>query len=202
MGFARGFSMSGAALLALALAAPAPAQFSDTYTFLKAVKDADAAKAMEFLNKPGQPTLNSRDGSTGDTALNIVIRRHDQPWINTLLARGAQTELRDRDGNTPLLIAVTLSDADAARALLMYGAKPDSTNARGETPLIIAVQHRDLPTVRLLVGQGANPRTPDTIAGKSARDYAAEDTRGAAILKLLDSANPKPAAGIAGPVRH
>lgn len=201
MGVGRGFSRIVIAAAALTLATPGVAQFSDSYSFLKAVKDADGAKVMTYLNKPGQPVLNARDTATGDTALHIVVRRHDQSWLSFLLSRGAQTEMRDRDGNTPLLTAAQLSDAAAVRLLLQAGAKPNASNSRGETPLILAVQHRDLPIIRMLLAEGADPKIPDTIAGKSAHDYAAEDSRSTAVLKLLDESKPKPSRPISGPVR-
>ena len=178
--------------VACTLAMPAAGQFSDSFNFIKAVRDGEGDKVMTYLNKPGQPVLNTRDGSTGETALHIVVKKHDQTWLGFLLARGAQTELRDREGNTALLTAVHISDADAARMLLQYGAKVNATNSRGETPLVVAVQHRDLPSIRLLVTNGADPRIADTIAGKNARDYASEDNRGTAILRILDEAKPKP----------
>ena len=57
--------------LVLACAAPATAQFSDSYNFLKAVREANGDEAMKYLNKPGAPVLNTRDPSTGETALHI-----------------------------------------------------------------------------------------------------------------------------------
>ena len=191
------------AVLALALAAvPAQAQFSDRYNFLKAVRDADGAKTQEYLNRPGTPELDSRDSSTGETALHIVVKRHDLTWLGVLLGHGARTEIRDNQGETPLLAAARLSDNDAMRLLLQRGANVNAADSQGATPLVIAVQHRDLVGVRTLLASGADPRIPDHLAGKSARDYAAEDTRsGTALLKLLDEAKPKGPAVIAGPVR-
>lgn len=194
MGAVRGISRTTAAAIvaALALAAPASAQFSEGYNFLKAVRDGDGTKAMEFLNKPGAPALNARDNTSGESALHIVIKRHDQGWLGFLLSRGAQVEAKDRAGNTPLITAVQLSDPESVRALLQYGAKVNATNASGETPIIIAVQRRDLPSIRLLIQNGADPKIADHVAGKNARDYAAEDARGTATLKVLDEAKPKP----------
>ena len=202
MGLVRGISrtMAAAAFAALAFAAPAPAQFSDSYNFIKAVRDADGAKAMEFLNKPGAPALNTRDTATGETALHIVVKRHDETWLTYLLSLGAQTELKDRNGNTALITAAQLSDSDSVRVLLQYGARVNATNSGGETPLIIAVQRRDLASIRALIQNGADPKIADHVTGKSARDYASEDSRGSATLKMLDEAKPKPAI-VMGPVR-
>jgi hypothetical protein len=57
-----------------------------------------------------------------------------------------------------------------------------------------------MPLVRLLLSSGADPRLTDRIAGKSARDYAAEDSRSAAILKVLERPRRKAARPVAGPV--
>lgn len=201
MGWVRGFSRVAAAIsAALALAMPASAQFSDSYNLIKAVRDADGTKAMEILNKPGAPALSARDPKNGEGVLHIVVRRHDQSWLAFLISRGAQVDARDNDGNTPLITAVQLSDADSARLLLQSGAKVNATNAGGETPLIIAVQRRDLVSVRLLIQNGADPKIADHVAGKSAREYAADDARGTAIVKVLDEAKPK-ATTVMGPVR-
>jgi uncharacterized protein len=198
MGLGVRFSTGMMAAAALALTSPAAAQFSDGYNFIKAVKDGDGAKVMSFLDKPGQPVLNARDGATGEGALHIVVKRHDINYVNFLLARGAQTEMKDKEGNTPLILAAQLSDVEAVRLLLRHGAQVNARNSRGETPLILAVQARDLPTIRQLVSNGADPKLTDTIAGKSARDYASEDNRGTAVLRALDEAKPKPAS-VMGP---
>jgi ankyrin repeat protein len=202
MGFGRRFAMAFAGGLALAGAMPAAAQFSDSFTFLKAVKDRDGDKALPLLNKPGAPVLNTRDPQTGETALHIVTRGHDMTWLSFLLGRGATPDAKDRSGMTPLMVAAQTGDADAARLLLSGGANPNAVNNNGETALILAVHNRDLATARQLVANGANPDLRDTIAGKSARDYATEDRRGDTMLKVLEEAKPaKPKAQIAGPVR-
>ena len=193
---------TGLALALVTAAVPASAQFSDRYNFLKAVRDADGAKAMEVLQKPGSPDLDSRDGATGETALHIVVRRHDQTWLTTLLARGAKTELRDNGGDTPLMAAAKLSDAESLRTLLSYNANPNATDTQGQTPLIVAVQRRDMPSIRLLLASGADPAIADRVAGRTAKDYAAEDARGTAVLRLLEEAKPKSSAAVSGPVRH
>lgn len=202
MGVRRRFAMIAAGVIGLALAGPAPAQFSDSFSFLKAVKDRDGDKAMPLLNKPGAPVLNTRDSSTGETALHIVTRGHDMTWLGFLLARGANTEIKDRSGMTPLLAAAQTGDPDATRLLITARANVNAVNANGETPLILAVHNRDLGVARQLVTAGANPDLRDTIAGKSARDYATEDRRGTAMLKVLEEAKAKkPAAAVAGPTR-
>ncbi|TAK11005.1 MAG: ankyrin repeat domain-containing protein, partial [Rhizorhabdus sp.] len=58
-----------------------------------------------------------------------------------------------------------------------------------------------LQMVRLLLANGADPKQADRIAGKSARDYASEDPRGTALLKVIDEtkATVAPKKKLSGP---
>jgi ankyrin repeat protein len=184
-----------AALLAL-LPAPAAAQFSDSYNFLNAVRQSDGMKATKALEGNGATLINTRDYSTGETALIITIKRRDLTWTNFMLSRGANPNVKDSQGNSALHIAALLGFPEGAELLLSRKAQVNLGNNSGETPLIIAVQQRNLAMIRLLLANGADPKQADRIAGKSARDYAAEDSRGAAVLKVLDEVKatvaPKP----------
>jgi len=190
-----------AAALTLALLSPvaAQAQFSDNYNFLKAVKDADGQKVTDLIQKPGSTVINSRDVTSGDTALHLVVARRDNTWLTFLLAKGANPNLTDNNGNTPLMDAVQARFEEGVRSLLSFNAQVDKTNGSGETPLIRAVQLRDVELVRLLVAQGANPDKRDTIAGMSARDYAARDSRTPGLTEALSAA--KTTAAPKGPVQ-
>ena len=192
-------AMLGSIALALAVPGPAQAQFSDNYNFLKAVKDKDGQKVTDLIQKPGSTVINSRDVSTGENALHIIVARRDATWLTFLLAKGANPNLTDNDGNTPLMDAVQGRFEEGARTLLAYKAQVDKVNDSGETPLIRAVQLRDVGLVRLLVAQGANPEKRDTMAGMSARDYAKRDGRTPGLTEALDAA--KPAAAPKGPVQ-
>lgn len=197
----RNFLHTGFAAVAaiVSVATPAVAQFSDSYNFLKAVKDRDGAKATDYISRPGSVTIDTRDITTGEGALHLVTRDRDTVWLNFLLSRGAKPDLKDKQGNTPLMVAAQIGFVAGAELLLARKANVDLANSGGETPLIRAVQRRDAAMVRLLLTNGANPKKPDTVAGLTARDYASQDRRGAVILKIIDEAKPKPAAGVAGP---
>lgn len=188
------------AMLAMAmLAMPAAAQFSDGYKFLKAVRDKDGGIVTEMIDQPGSTIINTRDYGTGDGALHIVVKRRDAQWLAFLLSKGARRDIRDAEGNTPLITAALLGFQEGIQ-LLAQGPVVNIGNNRGETALIVAVQKRDVATVRLLLAAGANPRQNDRIAGMSARDYAAQDRRSGAILKMLDEAKAaKPVGPVAGP---
>ena len=196
------FAVTAGMMLAAAPAAHAQ-QFSDSYNFLKAVKDADGAKATELAGRPGSSgIINTRDYGSGEGALHIVVKRRDLPWIAFMVQNGANPNLRDNEGNTPLIDAAQLGFTDGAQILLYAKAGVNIANSRGETPLILAVQAHDLTMVRLLLAAGADPKQTDHVAGLSARDYAARDSRDAAMLKILDAAPAvsKPGA-VMGPTR-
>jgi ankyrin repeat protein len=188
------------AALAIALLAPAvsQAQFSESFNFLKAVKDRDGTKVTDIITKPGSGAIviDTRDPATGEAALHLVTKGRDIVWLNFLLAKGANPNIRDGNGNTALLIASQIAWSEGVSLLLERGATADQANNGGETPLIRAVQNRDMTIVRLLLASGANPAKHDTGAGMSARDYALRDPRASLILKALDEAHPKPKAAM------
>lgn len=194
-----------AVLAAFLLAIPgvATAQFSASYNFLKAVKDRDGAEATKFLNEPGTVIVNAKDLSTGETALHIVVARRDVAWTGYLLQKGANPNLRDKQGLTPLMLATQIRFVEGARVLLSQKANVNQTNIQGETALIRAVQLRDSEMTRLLLKNGADPDRTDTLAGLSARDYATRDRRASAILaeivKADEKKKPEPTGRFFGP---
>ena len=186
--------------LALSLAPPVAAQFqSESYKFLTAVRDAKGSDVIAALNKPGTSIVNTRDATTGETALHIVVRRGDAAYTNFLLAKGADPNARDGKGNTPLTVAVASGNEQLVAPLIAGKANVNLGNSSGETPLILAVHRRDLGMVRDLVAAGADPDQADVIAGKSARDYATLDTRATAIARLLADTPKKQRRAVAGP---
>ena len=84
-------------------------------------------------------------------------------------------------------MAAQLGWLDGAEVLLNRGASVNLANNRGETALIYAVQRRDMPMVRLLLRHRADPNQTDHVAGNSAIDYARQDNRATAILRLLEN---------------
>ena len=188
------------AAVLVAVATPALAQFSDGFTFLKAVRERDSNKVAEIVANSSSTAIHTRDRATGEGALHIVVRGRDLTWLNFLLARRARPDLADNDGNTALTIAAQIGWVEGAEALLARRANVNAANARGETPLIMAVHRRDPAMVRLLMGNGADPNWTDSAAGLSAIDYARRDTRAGQVLRLLQlPRTPRPAA--AGPTR-
>lgn len=188
-----------AASMVLALAVPASGQqpFSDSFTFLKAVRERDGAKVTDLVAEPGSVVINTRDRGSGEAALHIVVRGRDLNWLAFLLGKGARPDIQSNRGETPLTLAAQIGWLEGAQELLSKRASVDLANGRGETPLILATQRRDLPMVRFLLSRRADPKRTDNVAGMSALDYAKQDPRAGAVLKLLEArvAPAKPAAG-------
>lgn len=181
----------------------AQAQFSDSYNFLKLVRERKGAEVEEKLNEAGTVIINTRDVSTGQNALHIVIDRRDSEWLGYLLAKGANPNQPDKKGVTPLMLATQLGFVDGVNWLVGDRGQTktviDATNRSGETALILAVHARNQEMVRLLLNAGGNPDKKDSVAGYSARDYAAKDGRGNAILAIIEAKKPadgKPAKGL------
>lgn len=197
--------MSLAALLTIAAAPLAAQATSDSSAFLKAVREEDGAKAIALLGAPGSTVAKSRDSASGDSALHITIRDRDAGWTDFLLRNGVDPNAGNRTGETPLGLASRLGFPEAVRLLLANGARVDGSNNSGQTPLIIAVQNMQMAPgariqlVQMLVRQGASPDKTDNV-GLSARDYARQDRRSAAVLRALEEKRP-PARAPAGPSR-
>jgi uncharacterized protein len=191
-------SVSLAIIAALVVPVAAHAQFSDSYNFLKAVREGDVNKVRDLASKPGSIVVDTKDPATGETALIIVVKRRNLPWVNFLLDLRAKPDLRDKEGNSPLMAAAQIGFAEGAESLLRGKATVDLANNGGVTPLMLAVQRRDTAMVRLLLSAGANPDKRDRQTGLSARDYAKNDPRGAAILRLIEAPRT-PAKPVAGP---
>jgi len=187
-------ALAGAMLLA---ANPAAAQFSAGYKFLEAVKKKDGAAVEEAVSEPGSTIINTRDVTSGETALHIVAARRDATWLTYLVAKGANVSVRDSRGVTPLEIATSLGWIEGVQVLVDAKARLDDSNDAGETPLIAAVHRRDVAIVRLLLRSGADPDRKDN-SGRSARDYALLDGPGSVLVSVITSEARKKSAGQTG----
>jgi uncharacterized protein len=181
-------------VLAAVLAVPVAAQFqSDGYKFLEAVKDREGDEATEMLSQPGTQLVNTRDITSGDTGLHIVVARSDVLWIRFLLQRGADPNIRNKKGLSPLQLATAMGFADGVEALIKGGASVNVSDQTGETPLIAAVHSRNVGIVRLLLEKGADPDHNDN-SGRSARDYMELMSGNSLMKQEFDNADTKRAA--------
>jgi ankyrin repeat protein len=190
------------AMAALVLAAtPAAAQhFSDSYEFLEAVRKADGNKVNTYLQDKTLRIVNTKDRNTGEGALHIVVKRSDPTYLSVLINQpDVNVNLQDREGNTPLLVAAERGWEPGVTALIAKKANVNLANSSGATPLIRAVQIHDIDIVRALLDAGADPDKADFGGGMSAREYARQEARYPAIVKLLGDAPKVKARAVAGP---
>ena len=174
-GMLRRITVGSAIALGLAVAAPLAAQtYSDGYKFLQAVEKSEIDEVNELLNKPGTTVINSRDLSSGRSALHITVQRRDRAWLSFLLGKGANPNIQDNRKITPLMLASQNGFVEGIELLIARGAEVDRSNETGETPLILAVHRRDTAMIRVLLAGGADPERTDN-SGRSAREYAQLD---------------------------
>lgn len=193
----RMLSLALAALMfaVMALPGPAQAQFSDSYKFLEAVRKKDGTAATALLDKGSPSLINTRDLTSGNTALHIAATRRDLTWMQFLVAKGANVNTPNVEGETALVVAVNLGFNEGVELLLGNGAVVDARNRTGETPLITAVHNRNIGLMRLLLKAGADPDRSDN-SGRTARDYAALDPKAGMLLnEIKTNAKPKPKPG-------
>ena len=181
---------------AVVMTSPAQAQFSQGFKFLEAVRKKDGNKVEEALNEPGSTIVNTRDVTSGQTALHIVTQRRDLTWMSYLIGKGANVNARDSGGVTPLQLATSLGFMEGMELLVSSKARPDEPNAAGETPLISAVHRRNTGMMRILLKAGADPDRKDN-SGRSARDYALMDGRSGPLITEIET-NAKPRGERAG----
>ncbi len=186
--------MVGHAGQALAQSAP------ESEKLVEAIEEQRGDEAISLVNKRGRAIVNIRSYS-GTTPLIAAMRNRASPYVNFLLQNGADPDFADKQGDTGLIVAARLGFVEGIVSMLAARAAVDATNRQGETALIVAVQGRQVQAVRRLLEAGASPTKTDNASGLSARDYAARDRRSAEILRLIDTARPKPKPTfVAGPI--
>ena len=164
--------------LALSLASAGAAQnMSAGYKFLDAVKKRDGTAVETMISNSGAKgtrgdiIINSRDITSGDSALHLVIAGHDYKWLEYLLYKGADANNRNFGGTTPLWLAINSGFSDGAILLISKGARVNDPGPSGETPLISAVHQRNVDLVRVLIKAGADVTRADN-SGRNPMDYA------------------------------
>src|SRR5262245_3318881 len=162
-------------------AAPAPDQTVDL-AFWNSIKDSTNPASFEaylqqFPNgafarlarlrvaemSGAQSDRQSVPGASGHDDLSEAAFENDLASVRTLLAQGADLEVRDRAGDTPLHLAAIKASPAIITALIAAGADPNARSNDANTPLFNASEHGNLPAAQALLGGGAdvNARNKD-----------------------------------------
>lgn len=121
----------------------------------------DTPKLKALLNQRANVDVQAADG---DTALHLTILRfRGIEAIQMLLANGASTEIKGRNGYAPLQYAISLGLEAKAIFLLDNGARPDVQDNLGRTPLHQAVSSDRLSIrfIKRLLEVGADANQAD-----------------------------------------
>lgn len=150
----------------------------------------DKAKTIQVLLENGAD-VNVQDESwlkTGRTPLMYAVLQGDAALVQAFLARGAKTDLKNKDGDTALSLAEKGGLEYIAKLLEKAGSRGGSSQAADPSshPLFKAVKEGRLDKVKALVAKGAdvNLRAP---SGSTPLMYAADGNQTEIVRFLLKS---------------
>ena len=83
--------------------------------------------------------------------------------VNSLLAKGADPNIRDEYGYTPLILAASEGRSDMVRQLIDKGADVNARTASNWTALLWASSMGYSDVVKLLLERGADPEAKDQV---------------------------------------
>ncbi len=121
--------------------------YHDITPFWQAVKKGD----MQIINM--LLDAGADVNTTGDRKLSVyayAVARKNKPLADALLARGAATDVQDKDGWTPLFYAARNGDTETAQFLLDKGARTYLKDENGNSVLAIAEAYEKFATRRVI----------------------------------------------------
>ena len=110
---------------------------SESNALCNAVRNGDRRAVKEQLAKGVD--INGGDREFGVTALSWAALLNDTEIAKFLIEKGADVNMKSRDGSTPLHSAAFLGRTEIAELLIQKGADVSSKNYRGETPLDVSM---------------------------------------------------------------
>jgi len=125
----------------------------DASTFFEAIKDGEIVTVRQYLENGFDP--NTLDDS-GRPALLYVAAIGHMPFVELLLAKGANPNKPGADRFFPLHFAVFNNHIEIVRLLLEHDAEVDPRNPTGYTPLYDAAAEGHVELARLLINRGAD----------------------------------------------
>jgi membrane protease YdiL (CAAX protease family) len=105
--------------------------------------------------------VNARLGEGKFSTLEMAEFRGHRDMVSFLLEKGADPNLKDKNGNTVLIYAAENDDLGSIKLLAKKGANLNAINEKGQTALRIAVESKHPDVVQLLIDLGANVNIAD-----------------------------------------
>jgi uncharacterized protein (TIGR03067 family) len=140
-------------------------------------KDRDGGTALWYAQEAGQTDIAEvlrKHGAKEEApkiSLHRIVTKGNVKQVQSLLAKGADINKKNKQGETPLYVAVKRDDKAMVEFLVAEGADIDAKNKDGQTPLHIAARQGHKYVAALLIERGAHPnaknrwnRTPLDIA--------------------------------------
>jgi hypothetical protein len=111
-------------------------------------------KTLNFLLDHGVD-VNFQDEQYGASALHAAAQGGREEIIKILLERGAEVNLKSKEGNTPLMAAAFNHNEGVVKILLEAGVEVNTRNQADETALSLAREELQEGIIRLLLQAGA-----------------------------------------------
>jgi len=166
---------------------PAAAQFSDSWEFLKALKDGDYEEMRNRIGRGANINIADDDGLSG---LMLAAIAGDMKLMTFVIEQGGDVNVRTLERqDTVMMRCAEVGQTECIRLLLDAGADPDLQNRSGETALMRAVRARKSRAIATLLDAGVDIDKAD-YTGRMAIDYA-RDTRSGRIIKMLEDAGAR-----------
>lgn len=153
----------------------------------RAVAANDRERAAVILNLRPE-LIDQKNSKTGKTALIRAAESGNLDALDFLLARKANTEIRDNQGRTALHEAVYQGRSQAVTILVKRGADVNATTSEGETPRQLAISRGRTHIADYLDGAGAR----QTAVGQPGRAYVKTPTDRVFEIRAGDWYGPQP----------
>jgi ankyrin repeat protein len=147
---------------------------SDSYTLFQVAVVFGNNEIIKSMLESPLLEINAGTGNQNKSALHLAAELDNSRAVGMLLAKGADLNIRDRDGDTPLHSAIRSGSTRAANALIASGADVNSANSEGVRPLMIAATKQNGHyLVSALLSRGAKINATDR-SEDTALHYAAQ----------------------------
>jgi ankyrin repeat protein len=168
------------------ISATAQESMSDSYVFLKAVKDQDYGKVKVYLQKGAN--INTRGYDDGETAVYVAAKLRDSILMTFLMDGKAIMDIPIKStGETALMVAVRLKARKVIDMLITSKADVNKGDRNGETALFKAIMANDRASAKRLLAANADWSIADN-TGRTPMDLTLENRRLRQLTRVLKEA--------------